>query len=45
MDRPHDSKSWAADLVERFTSSDDLPEYDTPAEYVTLLTVVVTCCV
>lgn len=43
MNGPHDAKSRAADLIERFTPCGHLPQNDAPAEHVAFLRVVAAC--
>lgn len=43
VDRPHDAKGRATDLVKGLPARDHLPQDDAPAEYVTFLTVVNAC--
>ena len=43
MYSPHDPERGPSDLVEGFAACEHLPQNDSPAEYVTLLTVVTAC--
>lgn len=40
---PHDAESRAADFIEGLSTSDHLPENNTPTEHITFLTVVTAC--